>query len=80
VSVASDATPDGQEAVVLLWLEEAVVEAAMILAVVVGTTLFILATWSALADWLGQAKGEGSDDLALLPENSPRRDSHGRAA
>jgi hypothetical protein len=42
----------------LLWIEEAAIEGAMILSVVVGTTLFILATWSALAGWLHPAKAE----------------------
>ncbi len=44
----------------LLWLEEAVVEAAMILAVAVGTTLFVLATWSLLAHSLRHKKTGGT--------------------
>jgi hypothetical protein len=46
----------------VLWLEEAVIEAAMILSVVVGSIALILATWSALAGWLRPAK----------PERAPR--------
>jgi hypothetical protein len=42
----------------LLWIEEAAIEGAMILSVVVGTTVFILATWSALDGWLHPAKAE----------------------
>jgi hypothetical protein len=65
----------------LLWLEEAAVEAAMILAVAVGATLFVLATWSLLADWLGREKS-GVDTETAEPsgEAGSLGNPSGRAA
>jgi hypothetical protein len=58
----------------LLWLEEAVIEAAMIVAVTVGVIMFVLATWSALTDWLRPAKGKGAvDETAESPDESRAR-------
>jgi hypothetical protein len=47
---------------VLLWLEEAGIEAAMILATTLGAVLLVAAVWSHVLDHLGTRQQRGDRD------------------